>query len=156
LLTRLRRRRKGAAAPSVRAAPCQCRCPAPCPSSICPCRPCCNESGSSQIEIFPPGGGPPNSPVAHHSFSTVSTGQVSTDLRPSHLINTERESRVQWATTPRRVAHSTLLVLAVAEHSAFKERRQPNAVTSSGLWWRNAPNSEHAFYEGAGINGARP
>ena len=81
---------------------------------------------------LPPVGGPPNSPVAHHSFSTVSTGQMSTDLRPSRLINTERENRVQSATTPRRVAHSTLPVLAVAEHSAFKERRQPNAVISSG------------------------
>jgi hypothetical protein len=81
---------------------------------------------------LPPVVGPPNSPVAHHSFSTVSTGQMSTDLRPSHLINTERENRVQSATTPRRDAHSTLPVLAVAEHSAFKERRQPNAVISSG------------------------
>jgi hypothetical protein len=132
LLTRLRRHRKSVAAPPVRAAPCLCRRPAPCPSSICPCRPCCNASGSSQIEIFPPVVGPPNSPVAHHSFSTVSTGQMSTDLRPSHLINTERENRVQSATTPRRDAHSTLPVLAVAEHSAFKERRQPNAVISSG------------------------
>ena len=40
------------------------------------------------------------------------------DLRPSHLINTERENRVQPATTPRRVAHSTPRVLAVAEHAA--------------------------------------
>ena len=125
------RRRKGAAARSVPAALFQCRCPAPCRSSICLCRPCCNESWSSQIEILPVVG-PPNSPVAHDSFSTASTGQMSTNLRPSHLINTERENRVQWATTPRRVAHWTLLVLAVAEHSAFKERRQPNAVISSG------------------------
>src|SRR6516165_2751349 len=39
-LTRLRRPRKGAAAPPVRVGPFQCRCPAPCRSSICPCRPC--------------------------------------------------------------------------------------------------------------------
>jgi hypothetical protein len=57
-------------------------------------------------------------PSAHDSFSTASTGQMSIDLRPSHLINTERENRVQPATTPRRVAHSTPLVLAVAEHTA--------------------------------------
>ena len=35
-LTRLRRPRKGAAAPPVRVGPFQCRCPAPCRSSICP------------------------------------------------------------------------------------------------------------------------
>ena len=35
-----RRRRKGATAPLLRAAPCQCRCPAPCRSSMSPCRPC--------------------------------------------------------------------------------------------------------------------
>ena len=95
-----------------------------------PVPPLLQREWSSQIEIFPPVVGPPNCPVAHHSFSTVSTGQMSTDLRPSRLINTERENRVQSATTPRRDAHSTLPVLAVAEHSAFKERRQPNAVIS--------------------------
>jgi hypothetical protein len=43
---------------------------------------------------------------------------MSIDLRPSHLINTERENRVPWVTTPRRVADSTPLVLAVAERTA--------------------------------------
>jgi hypothetical protein len=65
-----------------------------------------------------PGGRSPNGLVAHDSFSIASTGQMSIDLRPSHLINTERENRVQPATTPRRVVHSTPPVLAVAEYAA--------------------------------------
>jgi hypothetical protein len=59
-----------------------------------------------------------NNLAAHFIFSTASAGQMSIDLRPSHLINTEPENRVQWVTTPRRVAHSTPLALAVAEHTA--------------------------------------
>jgi hypothetical protein len=114
----------------------RCTVPVPMPSALpifnMPVPPLLQREWVVSDRNLPPVVGPPNSPVAHHSFSTVSTGQMSTDLRPSHLINTERENRVQSATTPRRDAYSTLPVLAVAEHSAFKERRQPNAVISSG------------------------
>ena len=51
-----RRRRKGATAPSLPAAPCRCRCPAPCRSSICPCR-LVEASPDYQSDLRPPAAG---------------------------------------------------------------------------------------------------